>query len=387
MNAERGRLMVVLFSASLLFALSTWAALANDRMLVYIGTYTGTKSQGIYVCRFDRAAGTLTRPELAAKTPNPTFLAIHATTRCLYAVGEVDNFGGKPTGSVSAFRVDTKSGKLALLDQQPSGGAGPCHVAVDPTGKTVLVANYGSGSVAALPLRSDGALEPPASVIQHHGSSVNAQRQSGPHAHFITTDPGNRFAFACDLGLDKVLIYRFDPQKASLTPNDPPSASVPAGAGPRHLVFHPNGEFVYVINEMGSSVCAFAYDARRGSLELLQTLSTLPASANGPSSCAEVQIHPSGKFLYGSNRGHDSIAVFGIDAKTGKLALVGHEPTQGKTPRHFTLTPDGAWLLAENQDSDNVVVFAVDQVTGKLHPTGHSIEVGAPVCAVFLPAD
>ena len=223
----------------------------------------------------------------------------------------------------------------------------------------------------------------PGTVIQHQGSSVNPQRQAGPHAHFIIPDPANRFALTCDLGLDQVLVYRLDAAKATLAANVPPFAAVKPGSGPRHLAFHPSGRFVFLINEMGSTLIAFAYDARRGALKELQTISTLPEGFTGTKSCAEVQVHPSGKFVYGSNRGHDSIAVFGFDAASGKLTFLECQSTQGKTPRHFALDPTGQWLLAENQDSDSIVVFRVDSKTGRLSPTGQTVSVGAPVCAVF----
>ena len=259
-------------------------------------------------------------------------------------------------------------------------------MAVDQSGKCLLVANYGNGSIAALPIQPDGALGEPGAIIQHHGSSVNPTRQAGPHAHFIIPDPANRFALTCDLGLDQVLVYRLDPAKPALVPNDPPFAPVKPGSGPRHLAFHPSGRFVFLISEIGSTLTAFAYDAKRGALQELQTVSTLPEAFAGKSSCAEVQVHPSGKFVYGSNRGHDSIAVFAFDASTGKLTYVEHQPTQGKIPRHFAFDPTGQWLLAENQDSDNIVVFRVDARTGRLSATGQTVSVGAPVCAIFVPA-
>jgi 6-phosphogluconolactonase len=366
---------------------STEALAAGTPLLVYIGTYTGAKSKGIYVSRLDAATGKLSPPELAAETKSPSFLAVHPNRRFLYVAGEMSDFAGKKAGAVSAFSIDAKTGKLTLLNQQPSGGTGPCHLAVDQTGKCVLVANYTSGSIAALPIQSDGLLAEPTATIQHHGSSMNPQRQEGPHAHYITTDPANHFALACDLGLDQVLVYRLDSSKGSLAPNDPPAASVKPGSGPRHLAFHPTGRWLYVINEMGSSLTVFAYDSKRGALRELQTLSTLPEKFDGQNTCAEVQAHPSGKFVYGSNRGHHSIAVFAVDQKTGKLTLVEHQPTQGKTPRHFGLDPAGKWLLAENQDSDSIIVFRVDSKTGRLTPTGQTLEVGAPVCAVFVPSN
>jgi 6-phosphogluconolactonase len=366
-------------------AMSATAASTNSLMRVYIGTYTGAKSKGIYVSPFDPATGKLGPAELAVRTASPSFLAVHPNGRFLYAVGETSNLGGKKVGAVRAFSLDEKTGSLALLNQQSSGGAGPCHLAVDKEGKCLLVANYGSGSIAALPIQADGKLAEASTIIQHEGSSVNPQRQAGPHAHFITPDSANRFVFACDLGLDKVLIYRLDPARGALVPNDPPFASVQPGSGPRHLVFSPDRRFAYVINEIGATMTAFVYDAKRGSLKESQSLSTLPPGFTGVKSCAEVQIHPSGRFLYGSNRGHDSIAVYAINPKTGKLSWVDCPSTQGKAPRHFAIDPTGQWLLAENQDSDNIIVFRLDTTTGRLSPTGQVVEVGSPVCAVFVP--
>jgi 6-phosphogluconolactonase len=357
------------------------SAEANSRLL-YIGTYTGAKSKGIYSARFDAANGKLSAPELAAETKNPSFLALHPNGRVLYAVGEIDDFQGKRTGAVSAFSIDAKTGKLSLLNEEPSSGGGPCHLAVDKTGKCVLVANYGSGSFAALPIEADGKLGEPRSKIQGAGSSINKERQAGPHAHQIINDAANKFAFGCDLGLDKVFIWKLEPNEALLDAENAHFAPVEPGAGPRHLAFHPNGRIVYVINEMGSTISAF-YRAK-GTLVESQSVSTLPHNFHGNTTCAEVQVHPSGKFVYGSNRGHDSIAVFSVDEKSGKLAFVEHQSTRGKTPRHFAIDPTGKWLLAENQDSDNIVVFRIDQQTGRLSATGEKVEVGSPVCIQFV---
>ncbi len=357
---------------------------AGDELTVYFGTYTGGTSRGIYQSKLDLATGALTLPELAAETENPSFLAIHPSKQFLYAVGEVSQLGGKPTGSVSAFSIHPDTGKLSLLNQQASGGAGPCHLVVDGAGKNVLVANYNGGSVAALPIRADGKLGEATSTIQHKGSSLNPQRQKEPHAHSINLDPAGRFAVAADLGLDKVLIYRFDPVKGSLEPNAPPSAAVKPGSGPRHFAFHPKGGHAYVINELNCTVTAFSFDAQKGALEEMQTHTTLPEPWKEGYSTAEVQIHPSGKFLYGSNRGHHSIAVFSIDGTTGKLTLVENEPTQGKTPRNFGIDPTGRYLLAANQDSDTVVVFRIDPATGRLDAAGHTAAVPKPVCVKFL---
>jgi 6-phosphogluconolactonase len=351
---------------------------------VYFGTYTGAESKGIYVGQFDSATGAITSVKLAAETKNPSFLAIHPNRQYLYAVGELGSFAGKRGGAVSAFRIDPQTGMLTPLNQQSSGGAGPCHVTVDRAGNNVLVANYGAGSAAVLPILPDGRLKEATTVIQHEGSSVDRRRQQGPHAHSVNVDAGNRFAMVADLGLDKVMIYRLDSQAGTLTPNATPWAKVQPGAGPRHFAFHPCGRFAYVINEMASTVTAFRFDAEAGRLEEIQTLGTLPAGFTGESTTAEVQVHPSGKFLYGSNRGHDSIAVFTIAADTGKLTAVQHEPSQGKMPRNFGIDPTGTFLLAAHQKTDNVVVFRIDPSTGKLTPTGHQIKVGSPVCVKFL---
>jgi 6-phosphogluconolactonase len=370
-------------SILVLFSLTVIAAQAD--YLVYFGTYTGAKSKGIYASRMSDD-GKLSTPELVAETANPTYLALYPNGKFLYSIGEVSKFGGKKSGSVSAFAIDPKDGKLTALNQQSSGGDGPCHIALDTKGQCVLVANYGGGSVEALPVNKDGSLGEPGTFVQHKGASVNKSRQERPHGHCILVDPSQKFALACDLGLDQVLIYKLDAKKATLTPNDPAFAAVAPGSGPRHLAFHPNGKFAYVINEMLCTMTAFSWDSKRGELKEIHTASTLPGELQKGYSTAEVYVHPNGKFVYGSNRGHDSIVVFACDEKTGKLTLVEHQPTQGKTPRHFGITPNGKFLLAENQGSDSVVVFRIDQNSGKLTATGDKIEVGAPVCAVFVPA-
>lgn len=355
-------------------------------LLVYFGTYTGEKSKGVYVSRLDLASGALGPPELAGETLSPSFLAVHPSRNFLYAVNEIRDFQGKESGSVSAFAIDRKTGTLTPLNQQPSVGRGPAHLVVDKTGRNVLVANYGGGSVAVLPIATDGTLKPASAFIQHTGASVNPQRQKGPHAHSINLDPANRFAYVADLGLDKVLVYRFNARRGSLAANDPPFASVQAGAGPRHFAFHPKGRFAYVINELNVTLTAFGRDTRRGALTELQTISTLPLGqpVEPGYDTADVQVHPSGKFLYGSNRGHDSIVVFAIDEKSGRLTYVENRPTEGRTPRGFGIDPSGTYLLAANQRSDSVVVFRIDQRTGRLTPTGHTIAVGAPVCVKFV---
>jgi 6-phosphogluconolactonase len=363
-------------------------AAATGDVLVYFGTYTSGKytSKGVYVSRLNTTTGTLTAPQLAAETSSPSFLAVHPTGNFLYSVNEVNTFDGKTSGAVSAFAVDRATGLLKALNQQPSVGAGPAHLIVDKEGRNVLVANYGGGSVAVLPIEKNGKLKSPTAFVQHTGSSVNPQRQKEPHAHSINVDPTNRFAFVADLGLDKILIYKFDPGKGLLTLNDPPSASVKPGSGPRHLAIQPNGRFAFVINEMSCTITAFSLDGAKGELREVHSVSTLPPGQAVPpgTSGAEVQVHPSGKFLYASNRGHDTIAVFGIDQYSGRLTYIQNVPTQGNTPRGFGIDPDGGYLLVGNQNSGSVVVFRIDAQSGKLTPTGSKIEISAPVSVKFV---
>ena len=352
----------------------------------YIGTYTGAKSKGIYVSSLDPATGKVSPPELAAETVNPSFLALHPNGRFVYAANEIDRFAGKPSGAVSAFAIDSKTGILSFLNQQASGGGAPCHLVVDKAGKSVLVANYGGGSVAVLPVEKKGDLGEATAFHQHRDSSVNPARQKSPHAHSINLDAANRFAVAADLGLDKLLVYRFTPGAGLLAPHDPPWTAVAPGSGPRHFSFHPKGRFAYVINQINCTVTAFAYRPERGELQALESVSTLPPgqAMQGSFSTAEVQVHPSGKFLFGSNRGHNSIVVYAIDQKTGRLTYVENQSSQGKTPRNFGIDPDGRYLLAANQDSDNIAVFQIDSNSGRLSPTGQVIAVGSPVCVKFL---
>ena len=357
-----------------------------SELIVHIGTYTGPTSKGIYVSRLNTATGALAEPVLAAETPSPSFLALHPSRALLYAVNEIGDYEGKPAGSVSAFAIDRKTGLLTLINRQSSGGGGPAHISTDRKGTHVLVANYGGGSVAALPTAQDGSLQPMTGFVQHTGSSVNPARQKSPHAHSIDLDPEGQRAYVADLGLDKILIYRYDASKGTLTPSDPPFATVEPGSGPRHVAMHPSGRFAYVINEMVLTVTAFARDAASGGLTALQTISTLPQDVKPQQnySTAELTMHPSGRFLYGSNRGHDSITVYAVDQTSGRLTAVQTESTGGSTPRSFGIEPGGRWLLAANQRSDSIVVFGIDQATGRLTPTGARITVGSPVCVTFL---
>lgn len=355
--------------------LSTAAA---GSVSVYIGTYTGDHSRGIYRTTLDLDSGALAEPVLAAEARNPSFIEIHPTGRFLYAVSE-----GGGAGSVSAFAIDARTGDLRFLNQQPSGGAGPCHVNIDRAGRNVLVANYGSGSASVIPIRSDGTLGEPTGFVQHAGSGPNAGRQKGPHAHSVNVSPDDRFAFVADLGIDKIVIYRLDVEAGTIVASDPPYAALAPGAGPRHFAFHPNGNYAYAINELSSTMTVFAYDAASGALAEIQTVPTLPSGFTGSSSCAEVRVHPSGRFLFGSNRGHDSIVVYRIDPAAGTLTLVEHQTLGIKTPRNFNIDPSGAFCLVANQDSDSVVVFRIDSQTGSLKPTEGRISVGRPVCIRF----
>jgi 6-phosphogluconolactonase len=345
--------------------------------LVFVGTYTRGASEGIYVCRMDPATGGLEQVATASGIANPSFRALHPHSPHLYAVHE----GGE--GSVSAFAMDAESGELTHLNQQPSGGAGPCHLTVDQTGRSVIVANYGSGSAAVLPIDDDGRLAPPSHVVQHEGSSVHPQRQEGPHAHSVTIDPSNRFVFVADLGVDKVMIYELDLDAGKLAPSEVSSVGVAPGAGPRHFDFHPSGRYAYLINELGNTIVAYQYDGASGALTEVQTVPTLPADFDGRSTCADIHVAPSGRFVYGSNRGHDSIVIYAIDGETGSLTYVGHEPTGGETPRNFGIDPTGTLLLAANQNSDTIVAFRVDEESGRLSPTGATAFVPAPVCVKF----
>lgn len=364
-------------------AIST-ARQKTQEMLLYIGTYTSGKSEGIYIYRMNMATGELKHSGTAKGIVNPSFLAIDSRRRYLYAVNEVDEFGGKPSGAISSFAIDGRSGGLKFLNQQPSLGAAPCHVTVSANDRFVLVANYNGGNVSVFPVQPDGELAPASDLEQHKGSSVNPERQQGPHAHCIILDRANKFAFAVDLGLDKIMIYRFDSKAGKLAAHETPWVSLKPGAGPRHFTFHPNGRHAYVINELDSTITAYTYDKQRAVLAAMQTMSTLPSGFSGHNDCADIHVSPSGKFLYGSNRGHDSIVVFAIDAPTGKLSYVEHVSTQGKTPRNFTLDPTGTFLLAANQESDTIVTFRINLATGKLTPTGHIADVPSPVCLKLI---
>lgn len=357
-------------------------AAAKDKYFAYVGTYTTkTASKGIYVYRFNAASGKLSAMAVAAESVDPSFVAVHPNGKFLYAVNEA----GK-NSTVSAFALAPKTGKLTLLNQLPALGEDPCYISFDKTAKYVLVANYTSGNIAVFPILPDGRLAEHTALVQHSGAiGPNKERQEGPHAHWIETSPDNRFALAADLGLDQVLVYKFDAMKGTLSPNEPPSAKLKPGSGPRHIAFRPDGNFVYVISELNSTVTAFQYDAQAGALHELQTVTTLPKDFSARNDTAEIAINPNGKFLYASNRGHESIAIFSSDPATGTLTFVARISTGGKEPRHFAIDPTGKYFLAENQLSNNIVVFKIDPATGGLTPTGQVVEVPSPVDLTFLP--
>jgi 6-phosphogluconolactonase len=326
-------------------------------------------------------SGAITGLDLAAESPNPTFIEFHPSGRYLYAANEVNSFEGQRAGSVSAFRTDRAYGKLTFLGRWSSGGPGPCHVTVDKTGQCVMATNYGGGSVASYKIESDGGLRGPISFHQHKGSGPNAGRQSGPHAHSVNATPDNNYAVVCDLGLDEVKIYKLDAAAGSIEPHD--IAKLAPGSGPRHFAWHPNGKIGYSVNELLSTVTAFNWDAAQGKLTEFQTISTLDDGFSGQNSTAEIRVHPTGKWLWASNRGDDSITGFTIDA-AGKLAKFDRMSTQGQMPRNFNLDPSGRWLLAANQKTNNIIVFKIDAKTGKLGQTDKGIMTGAPVCLRFL---
>ncbi len=353
---------------------------------VYVGTYTKPEDHvlgqgaGIYVYHMDPATGALTLDSVATEPVNPSFLALDPQRRFLYATSEVMTFEGQPGGAVYAYAIDPETGRLTFLNRQPSLGEATCHLSVDRTGRFVLVANYMGGSVAVLPVLEDGRLGPVTDFVQHEGSSVNPERQEAPHPHSIFLDAAERFAFVPDLGLDKVMIYRFDAARGTLTPAETPWVSVQPGAGPRHFAFHPQGRFAYVLNELDATMTAFSYDPATGALTTLQTLDVQPDDEAALRSGADVHVAPSGRFVYGSLRGPDCIVSLAIDEATGQLTRLGHTSTQGQTPRNFALDPSGTLLLAANQDSHTIVTFRIDAQTGALTPTGRVTDVPSPAC-------
>ena len=355
----------------------------NSQLLMYVGTYTRETSAGIYAYRFDSGSGQAKPLGLVAAIRDPSFLAIHPSGEYLYAVTESDDFDSDGSGSVSSFAINHDSGRLRKMNEVSSKGGWPCHLNVDGSGRMLIVANYKGGSVASFPVHPDGTLGTASSYFQHEGSSVHS-RQEQPHAHSADFSADNRFAFFSDLGLDQVKVYRADPSTASLTPHEPPHVTVEPGSGPRQIVQHPSGRFAYGLNELSSTATAYSYVPETGTMQVLQTISTLPDGFDGESYAAEIHVHPSGRFVYASNRGHDSIAIFEVEASSGLLRAIARAPTNGSWPRNFAIDSTGTYLLAANQHSDNITVFRIDPETGSLDVTGNDISVNAPVCIVFL---
>lgn len=350
----------------------------------YIGTYGTGQSGGIYFCRLNAQTGEILLREKVIGIDNPSFLTISKGNRFLYAVNEVVEMNGNPGGAVSSFAIDPQNGTLRYLNLQPTLGGSPCHISIDHTGNFALITNYSGGSVTILPVLPDGNLGKYVEFVQHTGHSISPYRQNAPHPHSIIVSPDNHYIFVPDLGLDKIMIYRFDHEKGTLRLNDTPHVSLKPGAGPRHFTFHPDGKFAYVINELDSTVTAFSYESHKGELKEIQTITTLPEDYAGINYCADIHIHPNGKFLYGSNRGHNSIAIFTINHETGILTKAGYEPTQGDFPRNFAIKPAGKFLLVANQLGNNIVSFRINEETGNLSPTGYMMDIPKPVCIKFL---
>jgi 6-phosphogluconolactonase len=366
---------VFLPAATACVALAVLPAAAKD-LTVFFGTHTAGPGKGFSISHFDTLTGELSNPEFVLETPAPAYFVIAPGGHRLYSCNS--------TGFVSAYSISPYSARLKLINQKPSGGGDPSYISLDRTGRYVLVANYDGGNIAVWALAKDGSLGERTAFVQHTGSGVNPQRQSHAFAHSIVVDPTNRFALVADLGLDRLFVYRFNVKDGSLTPNDPPFARSAPGSGARHVVFHPNGRWVYLITEMGSTIMLFDWDSKTGALTEMQTISTLPKDFHGVSMCAEVRVHPSGRFVYASNRGRDSIALFMVDPQSGRLTWIEDVPSGGKTPRNFDFDPSAHWLLVTNHDSDTAMVFRINQQTGRLTPAGDPVEVPSPYCPRFL---
>ncbi len=351
----------------------------HKKTILYVGTYTGKTSEGIYVYELDMSSGALTPLHTVGDIENPSFLAIDSNSKYLYSVHELNNYHGERTGAIRSFKIDPDTWNLTLLSEQPSFGEHPCHVTVTETGDYVFLANYTSGSVSMFPVH-DGVIEAMSDTAQHVGSGPNKGRQQGPHAHSVNLSPDGRFLYVMDLGIDKIMIYDLQAIPGQLTPAETPFVKTAPGAGPRHFTFHPNGKIAYAINELNSTITSYMYAAENGLLTEIETVQTLPADFGGQNTTADIHITPDGRFLYSSNRGHDSLVIFKIDGQTGKLELVGHQSVLGQTPRNFAIDPTGAFLLVANQNSDNIVVFSINKATGELQDTGHRAEVSLPVC-------
>ncbi len=351
----------------------------NGHWLAFVGSDAKDNS-GIHSYKVDRVTGAFSFLSATEGPDHPSFLALHPTRPVLYSVCRLREPDKHGCGGVRAYAITSKDGKLEFINQQSSMSDGPCHLEVDETGRFVLVANYSGGSVAMLPLREDGGLEKATGFVKHEGSSIHPGRQENPHPHSINVAPGNCFAFVPDLGTDRIMCYRMDLDQGVLMPHDPPSTQVKAGAGPRHLALHPSGRFAYLINELDSTLIAYALDVERGTLAELQTISTLPEGFEGENYCADVHVSPCGRYLYGSNRGHDSVAVYRIDEQKGILTSIETQATQGAWPRNFAVDPQGRFLWAANQNGDSIVGFRIESKSGKLEATGQTVKAQSPYC-------
>ncbi len=363
------------------------STLRNETLVVYIGTYTRGESEGIYRCQLDLKRGALEQLAVAGKVANPSYLAIDAERHRLFAVNELSEFMGQPGGGISAFAIQPATGDLTLINHAPSHGDAPCYLTLDQAGRHLFAVNYMGGNLVVIEVGKDGALGLPTTIIAHAGSSRHATRQDAPHPHSIVLDPANTHAFVPDLGLDKVMQYRLDDESGLLTANQEASVATNPGAGPRHLVFGPEGQTAYVVGELDSSITAYAYDDVAGRLDAFQTVSMVPEGYAGPNLAADIHLTPDGRFLYASNRGHDSIAAFVVDQMTGALKGLGFTPTQGKSPRGFAIDPTGRYLLVANEHSDEILTFRIDKDEGTLSPTGYSLSVPSPVCLKLMPLD
>jgi 6-phosphogluconolactonase len=374
---------ILLLTLILIHASAGWSA----EMFVYFGSHRSGPGIGFSLARFNTDTGELTKPQFLLEAPAPAFYVFDSTNKHLYVSNSIDTFEGKPEGTISSYSVDAKTGALKLLNSKLAGGADPSFISLDKTEKFAFVANYRGGNISAHAVLPDGSFGERTAFVQHTGSSVHPQRQTRPYAHSIINDPSNRFLLVPDLGVDKVFIYKFDEKTGAITPNDPPALVVPPGSGPRHVRFHPNGKWVFVICEISSTVLACEWDGTRGALTQKQVISALPADFKGTSTSAELEIHPNGKFAYASNRGHESLAVFAIDQASGQLSLIQHISSAGKTPRNFAIDPTNKWLIVTNHGSDNTVIYSIDQMTGKLTQKGEPISVTYPFCPRFLPIE
>ncbi len=362
---------------------STTTLIAQKRSFLLVGTYTSGTSEGVHVYDFATGTGEAKLLEVA-KVANPSFLAISPNEKNVFAVSEIANERAKG-GKIVSFAFDKSTGKLTKINEQASQGNNPCYVTVDKTGKWVITGNYSSGTLAVLPAGKGGRLDSAVSSIAHEGSSVNSDRQNEPHVHATVLSPDEKYLYVPDLGIDKIMVYRFNKKTGSLTPANTPFVMTRPGSGPRHFTFHPNKKFAYLVEELTGGVSAYRYNQKNGDLALIQNISTLEPDFMGYPGSADIHVSPDGRFLYASNRGaSNNIAIFSIDKQSGSLTAIGHQPVLGKTPRNFNFDPTGNWLLVANQDSDEIVIFNINKETGLLKDSGKRIKLGKPVCIKWI---